>query len=137
MYTGFAFGWLMVFVSTVLINHLDLFGVRQAWLAFRGRPYTPLAFVTPGPYKYIRHPLYVGWLFTFWCTPTMTATHAFFALITTAYIFVAIQLEEHDLAAAHPDYQKYRDQVPMLIPSPSRQWNRTEPATPSPASEPA
>ncbi|HRQ64993.1 MAG TPA: methyltransferase [Xanthomonadaceae bacterium] len=116
LYTLFAFGWALVFVSTCLINHFDLFGLRQVWLAFRGRPYTPLAFRTPGPYRLVRHPLYVGWLFAFWATPTMTAAHLVFAVMTTAYILVAIQLEERDLMDAHPEYAEYRRQVPMLVP---------------------
>jgi protein-S-isoprenylcysteine O-methyltransferase Ste14 len=116
MYTLFAFGWGLVLVSTFLINHFDLFGLRQVWLAFRGRPYTPLQFDMPGPYKLVRHPLYVGWLFAFWATPTMTVAHLVFALLTTAYILIAIQLEERDLIEAHPEYASYREQVPMLVP---------------------
>lgn len=111
-----AFGWMLVLVSTFLINHFDLFGLRQVYLYLRGREYTPLKFDTPGPYKYVRHPLYVGWLFAFWATPTMTVAHLVFALMTTAYILVAIQLEERDLVAAHKEYDVYRKQVPMLIP---------------------
>jgi protein-S-isoprenylcysteine O-methyltransferase Ste14 len=120
MYGLFAVGLLTVLVTTFLINHFDLFGLRQGWLYFRNRPYTNLHFVTPGPYKIVRHPLYVGWLLTFWATPDMTAAHAFFALLTTAYILVAIQLEERDLANAYPDYERYRQQVPMLIPRTTR-----------------
>ena len=71
----FAFGFLLVLVTTFLINHFDLFGLRQVWLYLLGREYTPLTFVTPGPYRLVRHPLYVGWLFAFWSTPTMTLTH--------------------------------------------------------------
>jgi protein-S-isoprenylcysteine O-methyltransferase Ste14 len=75
-----AAGWLTVLASTVYINHLDLFGVRQVWLLLRGRPYTPLTFDTPGPYKFVRHPLYVGFLLAFWATPVMTSAHLVFAL---------------------------------------------------------
>jgi protein-S-isoprenylcysteine O-methyltransferase Ste14 len=116
LHGGFVFGWLLVLVSTFLINHFDLFGLRQVWLHLRGRPYEPLPFRTPGPYRIVRHPLYVGWFFAFWSTPTMTVTHLLFAVMTTAYILVAIRFEERDLVAAHPEYATYRERVPMLIP---------------------
>ena len=113
----FAFGWGLVLVSTFLINHFDLFGLRQVWLYLKGRPYTTLTFGTPGPYRLVRHPLYVGWLFAFWMTPTMTFAHLLFSIATTAYILIAIQLEERDLVREHGDsYQAYRRSVPMLIP---------------------
>ena len=117
LYSLFAFGWGLVLVATFLINHFDLFGLRQIWLQLRGRPYTALQFGTPGPYKLIRHPLYLGWFFAFWATPTMTVTHLVFALATTAYILIAIQLEERDLVEAlGDDYRQYRARVPMIIP---------------------
>ncbi len=117
LYALFGFGWSLVLVSTFLINHFDLFGLRQIWLQLAGRPYTPLRFGTPGPYKLVRHPLYLGWFFAFWATPTMSVTHLVFALATTAYILIAIQLEEHDLLAAlGEDYRRYRERVPMIIP---------------------
>ena len=112
----FAAGWLTVLVATSLINHFDLFGLRQVWLAFRGLPYTPLPFTTPGPYRLVRHPLYVGWLTVFWAAPTMTAAHLLFAVGTTAYILAAIRWEERDLVAALPEYAAYRRRVPMLLP---------------------
>jgi len=116
IYAAFGFGWALLLFSTFLINHFDLFGLRQVWLVLLGKPYTSLEFGTPLLYRYVRHPLYVGWLFTFWAAPTMTVAHLIFALATTAYILIAIQFEERDLVAAHPEYAEYRRRVPMLIP---------------------
>jgi protein-S-isoprenylcysteine O-methyltransferase Ste14 len=116
LYAAFAFGWLLVLISTFLINHFDLFGLRQVWLQLLGKPYTQLKFGTPLFYRYVRHPLYVGWFFAFWATPTMSVTHLVFAIATTAYILIAIQLEERDLVEAHPEYESYRRSVPMLVP---------------------
>jgi len=116
LYCAFAFGWSLVLVSTFLINHFDLFGLRQVWLQLRGKPYRPLPFKMPLLYRYVRHPLYVGWFFAFWSTPTMTVTHLVFAIATSAYILIAIQLEERDLVDAHPEYESYRRRVPMLVP---------------------
>jgi len=114
-------GWALVLISTFLINHFDLFGLRQVWLYFRGREYTNLKFGTPGPYRVVRHPLYLGWLFAFWMTPTMTAAHLVFAIATTAYILIAIQLEERDMVSIHGEtYEEYRRQVSMLLPLPPK-----------------
>jgi protein-S-isoprenylcysteine O-methyltransferase Ste14 len=122
----FAFGWGLVLVSTFLINHFDLFGLRQVWLHLTGRPYAGLPFSTPGPYRLVRHPLYVGWIFAFWMTPTMTLAHLVFAIATTSYILLAIQFEERDLATAHgPVYDEYRHRVPMLVPFTRRRQTGT------------
>ena len=119
-YGGFAFGWLLLLSATAAINHFDLFGLRQVWRNLQGKPASELRFVVPFLYRIVRHPLYVGWLFAFWSTPTMTVTHLFFAAVTTVYILVAIQLEERDLMRIHPEYVEYRRQVPMLVPGLSK-----------------
>lgn len=127
LYSLFAFGWVTVLVTTFLINHFDLFGLRQVWLYLRGETYTQLKFGTPGPYKYVRHPLYVGWLFAFWATPTMTVAHFVFAVATTAYILIAIRYEESDLIKEHGKaYEQYRESVSMLIPFTSKMKHRAE-----------
>ena len=117
LFTLFGFGWALVLVSTFLINHFDLFGLRQVYLNFTGQEYTALKFSTPGPYKLVRHPLYLGWFLAFWATPTMTVAHLAFAIITTIYILLAIRWEEQDLLAAlGEDYANYRKMVPKVIP---------------------
>lgn len=113
----FAFGWGLVLVSTFLIDHFDLFGLRQVWLYLIGQLYAPRDFVTPGPYRLVRHPLYAGWFFAFWMTPTMTLAHLVFAVATSAYILIAIQFEEHDMVREFGNtYEDYRRRVPMLVP---------------------
>jgi protein-S-isoprenylcysteine O-methyltransferase Ste14 len=114
----YAIGLLVVLLSTFLINHFDLFGLRQVWLYLFGRPYTELEFRTPFLYRFVRHPLYVGWMLTFWAAPVMTAAHLFFAILTTVYMLVAIRFEEADLVRAHgAKYERYRREVPMIMPS--------------------
>lgn len=128
LYAAYAFGWALVLLATVVINHFDLFGLRQIWLHLLGRPQTGLKFSMPLLYRMVRHPLYVGWITVFWSTPVMTVTHLFFALMTTVYILIAIQLEEHDLMAKHPEYIDYRRQVPMIVPGLPRHVVVSKPA---------
>jgi protein-S-isoprenylcysteine O-methyltransferase Ste14 len=114
-------GWGLVFYSTILIDHFDLFGMRQVVLHFRGRAYEPLPFDTPSLYKWVRHPLYVGWFTVFWVTPQMSAGHLLLALVTTVYILVAVRIEENDLLTYFGDtYARYVERVPRFLPLPRR-----------------
>jgi protein-S-isoprenylcysteine O-methyltransferase Ste14 len=114
---GSLLGFALVLYTTFLIDHFDLFGLRQVFLAWRSRPYTEKRFVTPQLYRVIRHPLYVGWLLAFWSAPVMTAGHALFAAGMTAYILIAIRYEERDLAAALGEpYRRWRAATPMFVP---------------------
>jgi protein-S-isoprenylcysteine O-methyltransferase Ste14 len=107
----FAFGWGLVLVCTFLINHFDLFGLRQVWLYATRRPYTRLRFATPGPYRLVRHPLYVGWFFAFWATPTMTLSHLL--AVATAYIR-RYPVRGIHLSTSRLRRREYRRRVPML-----------------------
>lgn len=114
-------GWVLVLASTFLLGHFDLFGMKQVWAYWRGQPYQPPEFKVPGPYKLVRHPLYLGFIVAFWSTPRMTLGHLYFAAVTTAWILVAIQLEERDLVTFHGEqYKVYRSGVSMLVPWPGK-----------------
>ncbi|MHB1060136.1 MAG: methanethiol S-methyltransferase [Rhodanobacter sp.] len=120
LYALFAGGWLLVLAGTFVINHFDLFGLRQVWLYARGQPGNPLPFKRHFFYRVVRHPLMLGFLVAFWATPHMSTGHLLFALATSGYIVIAVKfLEERDLIAAHGgDYRRYQREVPMLCPWP-------------------
>lgn len=113
----FWIGWAIALASTFMISHVDLFGLRQVYLAWRSQPYSHVGFHARALYRVVRHPLMVGFVIAFWATPTMTAGHLLFAVAATCFILVAVQLEERDLVAALGEqYRRYRRQVPMLVP---------------------
>jgi protein-S-isoprenylcysteine O-methyltransferase Ste14 len=114
-------GWVLVLYATFLINHFDLFGLRQVWLYFQRREYTEVPFKETVLYSWVRHPIMLGFIIAFWATPDMTQGHLLFAVVTTAYIFVGIQIEERTLLALHgEDYRRYRERVSMIIPMPPK-----------------
>jgi protein-S-isoprenylcysteine O-methyltransferase Ste14 len=130
IYSLYAAGWLGLLVSTFLINHFDLFGLRQAY-AQPARQVEHLAFRTPAFYRFVRHPIYVSWLVIFWAAPTMTLAHLLFAIVTTLYILAAIPLEERDLVTLYGEvYRSYQQAVPKLIPRPWRKYTGPNHATP-------
>jgi protein-S-isoprenylcysteine O-methyltransferase Ste14 len=117
-------GWMFMVWATFLINHLDFFGLRQAYCAYRKKWYVAPAFATPAAYRVIRHPIYLGWLVVFWATPVMTICHLMLSAALTAYMAVGICLEERDLVREHPDYAQYQRKVPALFPSFRRHLKR-------------
>lgn len=119
MTTLFLAGWLIVLASTFIIDHFDLFGLRQVYLEFRSRDYTPLPFATRYLYRFVRHPLYLGFIIAFWATPVMTVGHLLLAAGFTGYILIAIRIEERDLVEFHGRaYLRYQERVPKLVPRP-------------------
>lgn len=118
-------GWALLLYATVLIDHFDLFGLRQGWAAFRGRECPPRPFATPGLYRHVRHPIYVSWAIIFWATPEMSFGHLLFASVSTTYMGLAALVEERDLVAHFGDaYRRYQESTPRYLPRLVRRGRR-------------
>lgn len=128
--TLYMFGWALVLISTFLINHFELFGLKQIWYQFIEKKMPQTKFVTPSLYKLVRHPMYVGWIIVFWSAPTMTVAHLIFAMMCTVYIVIAIGFEEKDLVNdMGEEYVNYQKQVPKLIPNFNQKSNSNNEST--------
>jgi len=126
LYVVAAAGWALVLYATFLINHFDLFGLRQVWLHYKQIPYTQVKFKETVAYQWVRHPLMLGFIIAFWASPDMSQGHLLFAGVTTAYILIAIQIEERTLLALHgEDYQQYQTRVSMILPIPPKSKGQT------------
>lgn len=126
VWAAFWLGWAIAFASTFMVSHFDLFGLRQVFLAWRGKPYTHIGFHARWLYRLVRHPLMLGFFIAFWAAPTMTAGHLLFSVAMTGYILIALHFEERNLVDALGDeYRNYRRDVPMLLPRPRRQHVET------------
>jgi len=129
IWSAYLIGIALLFASTFVINHFDLFGLRQIWLNLTEKPYTYLKFKVTFFYRFVRHPLYVGWFMIFWATPQMTFGHLLLAVGMSAYILIAIRYEERDLVEFHGEaYRDYQKKVPMLIPQPGKVHDTVKPA---------
>lgn len=115
----FWLGWVILYASSFMINHFDLFGLRQVYLRLKSEPYRPVPFVEVALYRFVRHPIMLGLLIGLWATPSMSVGHLLFAAATSVYVFIGIFLEEHDTRQALGErYERYRRETSMIVPLP-------------------